>query len=1647
MAVRRFRLKITAIVVFAVILFAACISVSFAWWNASGTSSTATASGKIGLFYVDYDKPYVETQTSTITRPADLKDNIDDGEKNSVVLKFKRSTADSTPITVKFVFNVDGNGISQDNLFFHIWIGDNDFTSWKSAYLDNRNNNLATLRTQISARAWSEFKGFIIADSYNNIQSSDSAVKVAVGGELTDNTVYTMTLTKVDDGITVSNAVAAPYEKQVEVSVPVVKYGEEAKTLRQVRVDGTNTYKNYVCIKREYEWTSGGEQIEAGPSAAYIDFEVVGEDLNATVTDFSVRRKRTSADGIPQDGGETMTVFGSPVGKTLGDINGNTYLTVDFGAGRDKFYDLEVSLTTSAAATFVLSANATYRDSHEYKVANSYYLGVGDFGMRQSVYVGTVDSASSIDKSITVTLAAGDEFKLFATSDGADGNITANKYFGIKSKNATGAYVPNITYSPADISSYFTPPAYYAGDGSNVGVRTAGKYRLRWHGAIEPAHDENYTVAALEITLVEPPENDEDLDEETTEAGYYVTGAFAEDKTYAGLKMTPHADTVGVYEATTTALKTGNAFDVVYRAKDGDEAIKLCSMTVGANNAADGDAVKVAFDALTAAAPDLSAAHRFVADFGEVNIDGATMTLNYRATIDGASKSVALVPAANGEFGGKYFADVADTNIASVTFKATNDQLRHNSFDINAVTVGRRCDFEFKSYVVKQTALVGSGNKANWTGVANSYANGEYGADIPFGLNLATVSEGYAVMYNKSDNTKYTFGNAFIPMRASEDPNWDYTVDLDTRAGRDYNVLIGKKFLIYHNGNAVSADLDDGIIRITHEENSHTYGIVNHEKAQGKFVIKVRKSFFDASKGQYTDNLNISFIAGGAVDERPITQASASASGYYIMGQFSGWEIYPSNRMTETGVYGVYTATLDSVITTSDIVDAAQGVKAGKFKIVYIPSSGNFAYYGAAAGKVVVGGDSGSNMEITSDTFYFDSFNCAHDTSAAKAYPTKADLDKIYRIVYDNTGNGLTNLRVHYWDDGKEWGNGNTNKVSNWSTGGNITSTGQLNEWKDRPNMIDGGNGYWYYDIRSDAQYYGTYMTLSGVKLSHADGSDANQSINFAPNFVTTDGVGCKSYIIRYEKATKTWTGAVYKGVEWTDSDYVEPTLGDEEIQIVKLGAGDHWALSYDITAKNALASGWYFGAYVGATRQLVGVEMSAEWDPSINIYGHIFPKPENNPIERAALSQAAIALLESASEDHPVTVMFVRADEWVRVYASDGATSMHLGSVTLKRFIANDESDVIEGVGIYTYTNEFGYGWRNKTPEGTGDDTVFVDMFGNPTITDIKYAIGERAVADACDEYKIILTETDCSTALDAYYIGDYITLIADEPQVGTAFSHFEVDGVKIDGDTFLATKSLHRAKAVYVGVSRIVVEEHEEYVKTADGFVTLPTAQVIAPDGSVDENYTVTVSVTDSENKSYTVTDGVADISWYVGSLRLKVTYYAQGLAGRDTEIVYLTVQRDGDSVTVFDPKLRSVGLIDDAGRGDVEFDARVKHGDDSGSIKFTPNSDEYGIYIEDFDFVGYDTVEFYVFTENAPSGMFAGTFWAHDTNLISGEWVKVTVKLDSDIYLRDNNGGEIRPNTDGKPMRGKLAIRIRNGKDTPVWISSVRAYRSGV
>lgn len=82
---------------------------SFAYWNAGGDWDPVTSKGQVGLFYVDYDKPYVEDSTITTNVPAYLKDDISsdgnayDGESNSVILQFKKSATDSSVITVKFV--------------------------------------------------------------------------------------------------------------------------------------------------------------------------------------------------------------------------------------------------------------------------------------------------------------------------------------------------------------------------------------------------------------------------------------------------------------------------------------------------------------------------------------------------------------------------------------------------------------------------------------------------------------------------------------------------------------------------------------------------------------------------------------------------------------------------------------------------------------------------------------------------------------------------------------------------------------------------------------------------------------------------------------------------------------------------------------------------------------------------------------------------------------------------------------------------------------------------------------------------------------------------------------------------------------------------------------------------------------------------------------------------------------------------------------------------------------------------------------------------------------------------------------------------------------------------------------------------------
>lgn len=1652
--------------------------VSYAYWVNDGSSSASVkADGTVGLYYVDYDKPFVEPKTTTTVEEVPLKDNIDDGEKNSLILQFEKSATDSTIVTVKFVFNVVGSpsNVSRDDLFFHIWIENSGvvFTDWGNTCLDDSKSTkkISAVRNLTKSYTYSAFTGFIIA-SKSGWQSDDIGVKGVVPS-IEDNYVYTINISS--GGL--SLAKSELFTIETTITENVVKHGSAVTTVRSVNTDGSATYKNYVCVRREKQYESDGTLTDADPSHAYVDFTVSGGDLGATVTEFTVKRAKTSADGIVLGGGSTfVNVCGSPIGKPLSYINGNTYIVLDFGADADKFYALDVTITTSASVTYLFTAEATYRDDHTYKVADSYYLGVDDFAMRESVYVGAIGpDPKNIDVSFITTLTAGQSFKLIGSSDGAGGDIVIDKYFGIASASGN-SYIPNIKYSPIGIAGDFDPPTTNGGNEANITVKKSGKYMLHWYGAVSQVYGVDYTVGGLEITLIETIDNDQDLDNETTEAGYYVVGAFTQNKTYAGLKLTPSDDVAGVYEKTTKSLVAGNSYSIVYRATDGGTAVNCLSGTV-TDGAVGSAGATVAYDAFTGNAPYEALVHRFAVDFAGLDISQATeLSLNYRATITGASSRVSLLQAVGAELKGLYYADVNDNVISSVTVKATGSTVRHNSFDINAITTGRTCDFTFKSYFIAATEFIGDGNKANWTGVVRSYSQGEYGADIPFGLNLSAISQGNAVVYNRSGVSGYTYGNVFLPMDPSKDADWDYEIVLDTRFGKAHNELIGKEFLVYHNGNALSADLDDRIIRISHDRNSHVYRMIDNDKAQGQYTVTTRKSFYDASSGAYTDNINIKFVSGAAIDETPVTDCSPQNEGYYVMGQFSGWELYPSHRMRETNIKGVYHVTIDDVITSSE------SDVSGTYKIVYVPATapatGNkFTYYGVSGGMLCIN-NQGDDIPVTSREFYFDSYAASRGATveAVHAFPTLDKLRSIYRVVYRNNSGidgANSGVRIHFWDSGK------TGSPANWSASGNLSSD-DFAIYANRPYMLRGGSTIWYYDVISDAKYNGEYMSLQGVLVTAS--GETYKSTDMNPGFTTTDGTGYKSYLVGFDgtawsgsKLEGTWDSVVSDIAEIEDKKTVIDGDGDN-LELYTLGADENWALRYDITSTGVdpeVDRGWILAAYVGGRHQLVALELinnelEGGWDDSLNLYGHLFSSDDVDHFglgtvsemegEEKAAAMSKIAeirakervtfatsdqkseLLNSASEQTPVTVTFVRQGLFVSVYASDGNTTLHIGTVSLERFKdlsgAYSESES-GGVKDYTYNNLFGVGFR--TTSYTEDGTV---SFAKPVISNIRYTVGADKIAEAIDDtlgaYKVNLSKTQCSSERENYYLGDYIRLIADEPQVGTEFDRFEVDGTAIDGDTFRATAILHRVRAVYKSVNHLKIEEHDDTLTSADGKYVLPNARVIAADGSdITAFYPVTVTATDPTGKSYTVTDGVADVPAR-GARRLTVTYSVPDLAGIDPITRYVTVQRAGSEVYVYYPELLSIGLLHGGATGDgVEFDARIKRGDDAGSIKFTPGSDEARFDLGVFDFNGYDVIEFYVYAETVKSGMFAGICWAGDTGLVAGEWVKVTVDKSA---LQSYQSFSLSETVNGDENHGKLSIRVRNGGGTPVWISSV-------
>ena len=140
--------------------------------------------------------------------------------------------------------------------------------------------------------------------------------------------------------------------------------------IRSVKASAGDTYRNYVCVRREHSFAADGTLADINERPiAYIYFSVTQmSDPTVKVKSFSVRRCYTDENGVPIAGDDTdMQVFRSPVGRALSAVN-NTYLILDFGSGVDKFYALDVTIVTEGDASYVLTATAKHKNIDARKI-------------------------------------------------------------------------------------------------------------------------------------------------------------------------------------------------------------------------------------------------------------------------------------------------------------------------------------------------------------------------------------------------------------------------------------------------------------------------------------------------------------------------------------------------------------------------------------------------------------------------------------------------------------------------------------------------------------------------------------------------------------------------------------------------------------------------------------------------------------------------------------------------------------------------------------------------------------------------------------------------------------------------------------------------------------------------------------------------------------------------------------------------------------------------------------------------------------------------------------------------------------------------------------------------------------------------------
>lgn len=444
------------------------------------------------------------------------------------------------------------------------------------------------------------------------------------------------------------------------------------------------------------------------------------------------------------------------------------------------------------------------------------------------------------------------------------------------------------------------------------------------------------------------------------------------------------------------------------------------------------------------------------------------------------------------------------------------------------------------------------------------------------------------------------------------------------------------------------------------------------------------------------------------------------------------------------------------------------------------------------------------------------------------------------------------------------------------------------------------------------------------------------------------------------------------------------------------LGAADRWAIRETVYGGKTDGSGtqYYFSFMVSSCVQ-VEFQILSNGNVTIGMAG---AGEWTKHVTESVDARAIYSTIANATQEAPVTFLCIR----------DGNDLY---------FFANGEL-LLKARPKFNYSNPFGYGTRKVTT--TFPTTVSREFITDPDKIDALLAAQTSTIkADA----NVVLEKTE-------YRMGDTVTLTAAAAPDGKIFSHFTVDGVKLEGSTFVATKSEHTVKAVYADPEdfyQFERGEHSGFVTVNGDTLTLPSAQIIDKDGAPVSGYTIQTSVSDAVGNSYPVSNGQITLTEYAGSVTLTITYSVDGIERLTEEIEVVVQKADG---TMFVPTSESYKLIDGNGNT-VSYDDVQHYGEEAGSLKVVVgnSSNDTAIKLPKFDMSEYRYIELYAYT--TASGVKLGGWWCMDQTLTPNAWTRIL--LDTEAVGWTNGGS-----------KDVIALRIFGScNNQTIYLSSVRAF----